>query len=189
MMRFFIVSLLTFIAVNQLSDADLALAQSRLQTSIKEKETPSFLNGTVIGNAKFVEYSNAIYGLELMYPEQWNLVDSGQSVNIVAYQPEGMKRDQMVGFELPQSIDLYFEDRFHFDNFISFERYVKSQEPQRAWKVINFKGMYGFRYDTEKESGMALLRPDKTALKLSFPLEGGLVPLLVEKTIESIVFH
>ena len=52
-------------------------------------QSQEILSGTVIGNAKFVEYSNEIYGFKLMYPEQWNLVDSGQSVNIVAYQPEG----------------------------------------------------------------------------------------------------
>jgi hypothetical protein len=146
------------------------------------------IHGTIIGNAKFVEYSNVIYGVKLLYPEQWNVVDSGQQVNIVAYQSEGVASFREGAFEAPESIDFYFEDRYTFQTFIAFERYVKSSDPLKVWNVTKFKGLNGFKYETSKEAAIVVLRPDKTAMKLTFPIVNGAVPLLVGATIESITF-
>ena len=171
---------------------NVALASSVLfacSTALGEATKAQSVQGTIIGNAKFVEYTNEIYGVKLMYPEQWNLVDSGQSVNIVAYQAEGFAPQAVKEFEMPKSIDLFFDDRYTFPTFLAFERYVKSLDPQKTWVPTKFKGLFGFRSEGTTEASIALLRKDKSAMKISFPKEDGKIPVLVEETINSITLE
>ncbi len=39
--------------------------------------------GTELGNARFIDYSNDLHGISFSYPEEWNLIDLGNAVNVV----------------------------------------------------------------------------------------------------------
>jgi hypothetical protein len=153
-----------------------------------------YADGTDLGNAKFVEYSNQIYGVSFLYPSLWNLVDAGQSVNIVAYQPEngrfenGRLTEDSLG--LPESIDLLFEDRYSFPTYLSFDKFVRNQNPLLSWEQVRFKGLAALKSKQANQVIMYLLKADRSAVRISYPVDftTGAPGPLVEKTISSITF-
>jgi hypothetical protein len=163
--------------------------------------------GTELGNARFVDYENSLHGFTIVYPEEWNVIDLGDAVNVVgnpeAPRPSAEPNSKPTStgalertgageaFADIESIEISFDVSRTFLTPIAFERHVRSLKPGGAWRATQFRGRAAFEILDGERRITFVMKDAKTLMRLSFPVEAatGLPPALVEKTVESFEFR
>ena len=155
--------------------------------------------GTELGNARFVDYENSLHGFTISYPEEWNVIDLGDAVNVVgnpvAPLPSSKSAREIfdVGeaFAGIESIEISFDVSQTFLTPIAFERHVRRLQPGQSWRSVKFRGRTALETRQGTRRLTYVMKDGQTLMRLSFPLEAatGLPPALVEKTVESFEFR
>jgi hypothetical protein len=159
----------------------------------------SFVEGTEIGNARFVDYVSPLYGVSFQYPEEWNVVDLGDALNVIgapladgsagALESASSQRKRE-SFSSLDHVEIVFNTENVFPSFIAFERWVKNQEPQGKWGASLFLGKHALQWETSDAITLYVLKNRDTVMRLRYPLEHGTrqPSALVQKTVASLSF-
>ena len=153
------------------------------------------VNGTELGNARFVPYANSLYGISFEYPERWNLVDTGASVSVVATSPgfssvHGLFEEiSSSNLDVDRHIGIYFDESQYFSTNVAFDRYVKRFDEGVFWMPTQFLNRFAFETRSDSEVRIVVLKDNSTAMHLSYPLEtNGMPSELVKRTVSSLKF-
>ncbi len=162
--------------------------------------------GTELGNARFVEYENTLHGFSIAYPEEWNVIDLGNAVNVVgssqfsaferSEEAKEAKGPQLVAstdesFGNMASVEISFDLSRSFQTPIAFERHVRKMYPRLNWKSAAFRGRSSFEAMHKNRHVLVIMKDSSTLMHLSFPVDTstGLPPALIEKTVDSFEFR
>ena len=162
--------------------------------------------GTELGNARFVEYENTLHGFSIAYPEEWNVIDLGNAVNVVgssqftAFERREEAREargpQSVAstdeaFGDMASVEISFDLSRSFQTPVAFERHVRKMYPRLHWKPAAFRGRSSFKALYRNRHVLVIMKDSSTLMHLSFPVDTstGLPPALIEKTVDSFEFR
>jgi len=163
--------------------------------------------GTELGNARFVQYSNGLHGITFDYPEEWNVIDLGDAVNVVEggefimFRPERLDADATQRTEAMErmersedtesrgDVQISFNEDVSFVTPISFERYVRKSNPFAGWKQSAFRGRLAYQARTNGRMVIIVQKDKGTAMHLNYPVDSAGSPSpLVEKTVSTISF-
>lgn len=158
--------------------------------------------GTELGNARFVEYENTLHGFSIAYPEEWNVIDLGNAVNVVgaaqsnvnvmggvqgraeasreetageslqAHRPADAWEEAGQAFGEMASVEISFDLSHIFQTPIAFERHVRKAYPKVRWKPVAFRGRSAFEAMQYNRRVFAIMKDMNTLMLLSFPVDG-----------------